>query len=439
MKFAVHESESLAFVRSLPDASVDCVVTDPPYGLGKEPDAVAMLRDWMTTGHHDHKGGGGFMGKKWDAFVPQPAFWAECLRVMKPGAHLVTFGGTRTFDLVTLGLRIAGFEVRDVLAWMYGSGFPKSLDVSKAIDKEAGAVREVLSERPAYGIGGNASFNGHADGAVARITAPATPAAQAWEGWGTALKPAWEPVVLARKPLAGTVAENVQRFGVGALNVDGCRIGEPSATFPKVRNARIFQTGAGGQEVSDNNLGRWPANVVLDEAAGAVLDEQSGELQSGDPCGIKAGGQLNTFGVFAGGIPVTGYGDAGGASRFFYCAKASRSEREAGLREAGLGVGALRDGERLETTGRNHHPTVKPIALMRWLVRLVTPPGGTVHDFFTGSGTTGCAAMLEGFDFTGCDREADYVEIARARIEFWRKASPSHVQAEFGEFSGVGK
>ncbi len=425
MKFAVHESESLAFVRSLPDASVDCVVTDPPYGLGKEPDAVAMLRDWMTTGHHDHKGGGGFMGKKWDAFVPQPAFWAECLRVMKPGAHLVTFGGTRTFDLVTLGLRIAGFEVRDVLAWMYGSGFPKSLDVSKAIDKEAGhftkrGIGEAV-DRIALDFGGS---TGKAKNGLSKNFGPdlpaITPAARAWEGWGTALKPAWEPIVLARKPLAGTVAENVQRFGCGALNVDGCRIDAERMTSWMGGGSSLYDGGLSRDGGDARPVeGRWPANVVLDEAAGAVLDEMpNSEFR----------------------MP-----NEEGASRFFYCAKASRSEREAGVEGFALRnnmrVNAPRDSEeeKVAEKSRNHHPTVKPIALMRWLVRLVTPPGGTVHDFFTGSGTTGCAAMLEGFDFTGCDREADYVEIARARIEFWRKAAPSHVQAEFVEFSGVGK
>lgn len=216
-------------LRTLPDSSVDSIVTDPPYGLGKEPDALAMLADWLATGHHDVKGSG-FMGKAWDAFVPQPALWRECLRVLKPGGHLLAFAGTRTHDLMTLGLRIAGFEIRDTIMWVYGSGFPKSLDVSKAIDKAAGAEREVVGQKfvtnaaQGKGLGHGDLVGGKVRAGLIDITAPATDAARQWQGWGTALKPALEPITVARKPLIGTVAENVLAYGTGALNIDGCRV-----------------------------------------------------------------------------------------------------------------------------------------------------------------------------------------------------------------------
>jgi site-specific DNA-methyltransferase (adenine-specific) len=214
--------DCLERLKELPDNSVDSIVTDPPYGLGKEPDALKMLTDWIETGHHDVKGRG-FMGKEWDAFVPQPQVWHECLRVLKPGGHLLAFAGTRTQDLMTLGLRLAGFEIRDMVAWGYGSGFPKSLDVSKALDKMAGAEREVVGR--ADRIAGNKSVGtiGHSR-CVPDITAPATDAAKQWNGWGTALKPALEPITLARKPLEGTVAANVLKWHTGALNIDGCRV-----------------------------------------------------------------------------------------------------------------------------------------------------------------------------------------------------------------------
>lgn len=345
-------------MRSLPPESVDAIVSDPPYGLS-------------------------FMGKEWDHGVPGVEFWTEALRVAKPGAHLVAFGGTRTYHRLAVAIEDAGWEVRDCLSWLYGSGFPKSLDVSKAMDKTAGVEREVIGYQRLTGtaaISGDtgrasvAASGGSSIGAVkmSPITAPATDAAKRWHGWGTALKPAWEPIILARKPLTGTVAANVTQYGTGAINVDGSRIGE-----------------------------RWPANVCLDDDAAAVLGEPS---------------------------------------RFFYTAKVSRREREAGL------DGMPKDGKRviLASSGRtmvdgewvethsepmprtNHHPTVKPITLMRWLCRLVTPPGGLILDPFNGSGSTGCAAVLEGFRYLGAELEAEYVEIARRRIAYWeaQRAEP---------------
>jgi hypothetical protein len=305
--------------------SIDAIVSDPPYGLS-------------------------FMGKAWDHGVPGEAFWREALRVAKPGAHLLAFGGTRTYHRLAVAIEDAGWEVRDCLSWLYGSGFPKSHNLKDD-----------------------------------------------WQGWGTALKPAWEPIIVARKPLVGTVAANVTQYGTGAINVDGCRIGTDAGwSYPNGRGG----SGWHGRESLSTNLdepiqstaGRWPANVLLDEDAAAMLGEPS---------------------------------------RFFYCAKASRSEREAGLEgmptvtsQSGMG-GAMpvddngNERDRFKVIAANHHPTVKPIDVMRWLVRLVTPPNGVVLDPFCGSGSTGCAAVLEGKRFVGIEREPEYAEIARRRIDYW--------------------
>jgi len=363
-------------------ASVDAIVTDPPYGLA-------------------------FMGKGWDHAVPGVEFWAEALRVAKPGAHLVAFGGTRTFHRLACAIEDAGWEMRDCLSWLYGSGFPKSLDVSKAMDKAAGAEREVIGVNKNGGRSGSSSFGQvRTDGNPWLTTAPATDLARQWQGWGTALKPAWEPIILARKPLAGTVAANVQSHGTGALNVDGCRVGTEQTVT--VRNGNSGGNGAYGRDervfTRLNPPGRWPANVLLDEDAAAMLDAQAPRTGAAAPVtGAEAspasrGGITNRRERVAGAF----HNDTGGASRFFYTAKASRRERDAG------GVS-------------NVHSTVKPIALMRWLCRLVTPPGGVVLDPFTGSGTTGCAAVLEGFGFVGIEREAEYVAIAERRIAHWER------------------
>lgn len=351
----------------------DAAVTDPPYELG-------------------------FMGKEWDrsGVAFQAETWAAVLRVLKPGGHLVAFGGSRTFHRIAVAIEDAGFEVRDTLCWLYGTGFPKSLNVGKALD-----------------------------------------AARQWEGWGTALKPGWEPIILARKPLDGTVAENVQRWGTGALNVDGCRIettenlnGGAYASQGTTRDDGWgMERGGAGKYVQP--AGRWPPNVCLDEEAAALLDAQSGILKSGAKKAAEQPNGLNAvYGRGMGGMSGS-TASTGGASRFFYCAKASRAERDAGCeslpeRSGGqatdreddsAGLSSPRAGAGRRGGARNHHPTVKPIALMRWLVRLVTPPGGAVLDPFTGSGSTGVAALEEGFQFCGVEREAEYLEIARCRVE----------------------
>lgn len=350
----------------LADNSVDAVVTDPPYGLSKEPNMMEVMKHWMNGDDYVHTGGG-FMGKSWDSFVPGPAIWKEVFRVLKPGGHLLAFFGSRTYDLGTLAIRLAGFEIRDQIMWVYGSGFPKSLDVSKAIDKASGTERTVIGSECNFGVS-KASDGKQAYGDYAgtwEITAPATDEAKQWAGWGTALKPAHEPICVARKPLSGTVAENVLTHGAGALNIDGCRIRDDFTV-----------------------TGRWPANFVHDGLNGEEW------------------------------------------SRFFYCAKTSKADRNEGVLltaasaaemverdPESAGMNSPRAGAGRTSGARNDHPTVKPTELMRWLVRLVTPPGGTVLDPFTGSGSTGKACAIEGFEFIGFEMDAHYCEIAEQRVK----------------------
>ena len=373
-RWAVITGDCRETMDMLADESVDSVVCDPPYELG-------------------------FMGKAWDAtgIAYDIDVWRQALRVLKPGGHLLAFSGSRTYHRMACAIEDAGFEIRDQIMWVYGSGFPKSHDVSKAIDREAGAEREVISTwkptgtaRPSKG-GSHSAARTTADGgydpdndAMVAITAPATPEAERWSGWGTALKPAHEPIVVARKPFKGTVAQNVLAHGTGALNIDGCRVGADGT----MRDNRA-SIGYGGSKVpftSGSPSGRWPANFIHDGS-----DEATDGLRE--------------------------------AARFYYCAKASKADREDGLRDAGVGalrdagVGALRDAGRPSEPRANHHPTVKPTELMRYLCRLVTPPGGIVLDPFAGSGSTGRGAVLEGFGFIGCELSPEYSAIARARIQ----------------------
>ena len=374
-------------MRTLPADSVDAIVTDPPYGLE-------------------------FMGKAWDGFGTPLGFqtwseqWArEAYRVLKPGGHLLAFGGTRMYHRLAAGIEDAGFEIRDTLMWLYGSGFPKSLDVSKAIDKAAGAKREVIGFKGGVaavsqsGIGA-AAVGVKQQGIQVSITAPSTEAAKKWQGWGTALKPAVEPIVLARKPLIGTVAENVLTHGTGALNIDASRIGTSDRFGGGAKGSSGFAAGYESEGwVAGSASGRWPANILLDEKAAAMLDEQSGESKSGahKPYARQNHTPAHIYGTYGNQKNYANDASSGGASRFFYVAKASRAERNAGL-------------------GRNIHPTVKPVDLMRYLIRLVTPKGGTVLDPFMGSGTTAVAAIGEGVNWIGCEREPEYVAIIEARI-----------------------
>ena len=362
----------LDVLKTMDDNSVDSIVCDPPYGLS-------------------------FMGSKWDYDVPSVQIWRECLRVLKHGGHLLAFSGTRTYHRMVVNIEDAGFEVRDCIQWLYGSGFPKSLNV-----------------------GG---------------------------GWGTALKPANEPICLARKPLIGTVAENILEYGTGAMNIDECRVGDiVQDTSKNGRSAdkhknTVYESGLKEDFEGEITVGRWPANVIFDEEAAKILDEQSGFSKSAEPKmrhSPQGFGQGNVFGegTITNRMAVE-YGDSGGASRFFYCAKANKKEREAGLDaletklfgQSGGAQAALgreegeydKDSVGLNTIKKrkNNHPTVKPVDLMRYLCRLITPPEGIVLDPFMGSGTTGIAACLEGFNFVGIELNEDYLEIARHRIAHW--------------------
>jgi len=388
MNYTLHCGDNREVLRTMADASVDSIVCDPPYELG-------------------------FMGKRWDStgIAYDVTLWTECLRVLKPGGHLVAFGGSRTYHRLAVAIEDAGFEIRDQIQWIYGSGFPKSLDVSKAMDKQAGVehLREDAGPNPAYRPRAYVWNQGGGETPIRpeRKTTPHLDIAKAWHGWGTALKPAHEPAVLARKPLTGTVADNVMTWGCGALNIDGCRVGDEQwvrkgGNQSTPYGSKITWNTSSTPDIDRTQTGRWPANVLFDEEAAQVLDAQSGYAKSNG--GIRNNKKVMDM-FLLGKNPILAlspYHDSGGASRFFYVAKASKAEREAGLDS---------DSDRA-----NHHPTVKPIELMRYLVRLVTPNGGTVLDPFMGSGSTGCAAMLEGMDFIGIDITPEYVEIARRRI-----------------------
>jgi site-specific DNA-methyltransferase (adenine-specific) len=442
MAFTIHHGDCREVMATLDAESVDAIVSDPPYGLS-------------------------FMGKGWDHGVPGVEFWTEALRVAKPGAHLLAFGGTRTYHRLACAIEDAGWEIRDCVMWVYGSGFPKSHDVSKAIDKAAGAEREVVGPNPwnhvrnhspeawngatrtqdgKYGSTGS----GHSD-----ITAPATEAARQWSGWGTALKPAWEPIIVARKPLDGTVAGNVLTHGTGGINVDGCRVGASKEVPASVSRKATANCYAGGWREAgetpgigghDPNLGRWPANLIHDgseEVVGLFPQTRPGESparRNSEP----GSGRTMGSGWHGEDSGVRVVLDSGSAARFFYCAKASKADRDEGcegleerdradqsawVRKCNVCGDTFCDPKTSKphfghddfsfvspSPRRNHHPTVKPTDLMRYLCRLVTPPGGVVLDPFTGSGSTGKGAVLEGFRFIGIEREAEYVEIAKARI-----------------------
>ena len=422
--------DCLGELKKLDDNSVDAVITDPPYGLSNtKPAQVAdVLKAWVTgdTVSVPAKRGG-FMGADWDSFVPPPAVWEECMRVLKPGGHMAVFAGARTQDLMGLSIRLAGFEIRDTLGWIYGSGFPKSMDVSKAIDKAAGAEREVVGSST-NGIAGGTGEHAGEPGSYGfrkefNITTPATSEAQRWDGWGTALKPAIEPIILARKPLDGTVANNVLAHGVGGLNIDACRVeASDKAKFPSgvVSSTEAVYGGGGGMYADrprpddKNPAGRFPANVLLDEHAAKEMDKQSGWSKSPETTGRGAGGKHGRYHPIGAQGTVSAPGDSGGASRFFpvfkYQAKAPKKERPVIVREDGTKV---------------QHPTVKPLKLMEWLVTLITPEGGTVLDPFAGTGTTLEAATNKGFNPIGIEADADYIQLIHQRMEGGEQSTPS--------------
>lgn len=387
------------------DNSIDAVVTDPPYELG-------------------------FMGKSWDAsgIAYNTEVWRQCLRILKPGGHLLAFGGSRTYHRLACAIEDAGFDIRDQIMWVYGSGFPKSMNIGKAIDKAAGASREVVG----VGKSGknrnvlNAANYPDTFGGDYEITEAATQEAKQWEGWGTALKPAHEPIVVARKPVNGTIAQNVMTWGTGAINIDGCRVkrddgddsvaGNRTATFG-TQETVSGGNGSGGWE--QNDIGRFPANFIhdgSDEVLKLFPNSKAGKPQE----------KRGTGGIWGKGdghsIPVgPSYGDDGSAARFFYCAKPSTAERNAGLEglqkkkadtRSDVAAGMWKDKN---AAHQNHHPTVKPITLMRYLIRMVVPPNGIVLDPFLGSGTTGVAAIQENIDWIGFEMNPDYADIAHRR------------------------
>jgi DNA modification methylase len=401
MSFELVQGDCLEAMKKMSSNSVHSIVTDPPYGLS-------------------------FMGKKWDYDVPSVEIWKEAFRVLKPGGHLLSFAGSRTYHRMAVNIEDAGFEIRDQIMWVYGSGFPKSHNISKAIDKAAGAKREVIGVVPSrsptsqatnWGNKGVDKWHEEKKGTHdMEITKPTTPEAQQWEGWGSALKPAHEPIVVARKPLIGTIIENVLEHGTGGLNIDGCRVETDeklvsggnlvshSADERIGQALGMFQQGTENTFVQ-NPKGRYPANFIHDG---------SDEVVSLFP----------------------------ESARFFYCAKASKQERNAGCENLPLVKYAPSNQAKAELkrgnedfnawkgkeqdkrnnnnhigSNQNHHPTVKPVALMKYLCRLVTPPNGIVLDPFLGSGTTGIAATSLDFNFIGIELSEEYMEIARHRIK----------------------
>jgi len=390
-------------LKELDDNSIDSIVTDPPYGLS-------------------------FMGKKWDYDVPSQEIFEECLRVLKPGSHLLSFAGSRTYHRMAVRVEDAGFEIRDQIMWIYGSGFPKSMNIGMQVDKKLGNERELV-ERPKSEQRPNADNNRDKNKDIGGFAMSdnkyKSVGNSEWEGWGTALKPAHEPIVMARKPLSEkTVVDNVLEWGTGGINIDESRITTNDTLGGGATKGSVLAIDGFDRpwlhdeekmkEFSDKmkekvehaqTLGRFPANIIFDEEAGKILDEQSGHLKSGF---MKAGTNrkmssnpnVNTYGYFDSDTTYNDtYGDSGGASRFFYCPKTSKTDRNEGV-----------DG--------NVHPTVKPTDLMLYLIRLVTPNRGTTLDPFMGSGSTGKAAVRGGFDFVGIEREEEYMEIAQARIQY---------------------
>lgn len=404
----LYHGDALEILAGLPDASVDAIVTDPPYGLGfmgKSWDRPSMLGQ-MATGR-EQRGAYAYGGTHSRGYSENDSYkfqewatvWAgECLRILKPGGHLLSFGGTRTWHRLAVAVEDAGFEIRDSIAWLYGSGFPKSMDVSKAIDKRLGVEREVVGKAKGAGSSDTVSLGPFAP--TYNATAPGSPEAKQWEGWGTALKPAHEPIVVGRKPFKGTVAENVLAYGTGGLNIDACRVAGEVPSVPQSRfsgsNNNIRTAGRSGEMSETHPAGRWPANVLLDEHTAEILDNQSGTLKTGG--GDRRSNSREVYGTgFNGEPPARVYNaNTGGASRFFYVAKAPKSERP-------------------EVDGIKH-PTVKPLALMRWLIRLVTAENGLVLDPFAGSGTTLEAALLEGRRATGIELTADYLPLIEERL-----------------------
>jgi DNA modification methylase len=593
MEQIVLNGNNIDLLKNYPDNHFDAVVTDPPYGLGKEPNAEALMRDWVEKGYHEVKGSG-FMGKEWDAFIPQPIFWKEVFRVLKHGGHVVSFFGTRTYDWGVMAMRFAGFEVRDCIQWLYGSGFPKSHNISKGIDNQdtrefkknvgltiknnrikSGLTMDELCDKLKLNNQGHGGMVNHYENGratptieiwkdiceilniseiedydeqkkgrlkeIGKVKNPiswfgngiikevSTEEAKQWKGWGSALKPANEPIVLARKPLEKglSIAENVLKWGTGGINIDGCRVSSSEdmsniKAFGSMPTNKSDSIGFSRPWMNDResilekqnaaldkmkNLGRFPANLILthhpececkgfkkvkgsnctpadigkgreseisdlgdifkfkeskvfsshtdengeetiedwdchEDCPIRIMDEQSGVSKTGDIKPHKENSHRDNGDFFKSRqFRNTNFkGDSGGASRFFYVAKASKSERNKGLEgfeeKQTIGGGGTYNEEAagkygsIKAEAKNFHPTVKPIKLMQYLARLITPPNGKVLDPFCGSGTTGIACKLEGFEFVGMEQDPEYTKIAQARIENYKEEKEGVKQRE---------
>lgn len=398
MNYQILNGNSLELLKTLADNSVDAIVTDPPYGLSQhsQSDIVNALTAWLAGEEYDH-GKNGFMNKDWDSFVPSPILFKECLRVLKHGGHILCFAGSRTQDLMSLSIRLAGFEIRDACLWLYGSGFPKGLDIAKA-----GAVKGTTIKNEA----------------------------KQWEGWNTQLKPAYETIIMARKPLDGTIVNNVLKQGVGGLNIDACRVKTEDSTARNRNNVgqNTYTSEWGAYQTETHTQGRYPANIILDgsdsvEALFPNTKSPSGySHRKARQNNCLSGGDMERF-------AFNGHGDQGSASRYFYHAKASKRDRNEGLEDFELkakwdrnsvseNFQGMRENKKSTLPNKNTHPTVKATQLMRYLVKLVTPQGGLVLDPFMGSGSTGKACMYEGMQFVGIELNQEYCKIAEARIKY---------------------
>lgn len=453
-------SDCIDLMRKLPENCIDTIITDPPYGLG------FMGKEWDTFSktslkhyHESHSFSKNKRRKEKSAFTTRATaagsydfslhgnkqfqewftVWAAAaLRVCKPGAMMLIFGGTRTFHRLACAIEDAGWQIRDTMMWLYGSGFPKSHDISKAIDKAKGKEKIIGKGRAGKtALGQTAGWNKTNNPHEFNITEPQTNLAKQWDGYGTALKPAWEPIIVAMKPLDGTFAENAERHGVAGLNIDGGRIGTKEEIGRDNRNVKTSilnpakgwnQNSLVGLDTRGMRQDRWPANLILDEQSAAMVDEQSGESTSHIQQSRQVG-ESKFYNDTPMQRPDSSYTDSGGASRFFYCAKASRGEREGGLKGylACVGCGQLdtdyhRNERGIEVKcSRNNHPTVKPLALIEYLCRLTkTPTGGLVFDPFGGSGTTAVACINTGRDYLLCEKDRHYCEIAERRVK-WAK------------------
>lgn len=472
--------DCLNALKKIPDSSIEAVCTDPPYGLSKQPDIAEVMQHWLNDKTYEHKSTG-FMGKSWDSFVPGPEYWREVYRVLKPGGHAAIFAGSRTQDLMSIALRFAGFEIRETIMWVYSQGFPKSHSVDKAIDKMGGKqipdgfASWLKSERESKGISakdlcemGKFYKNVNHGGLISNwesglgspsakqfnllcdllelpfekreeverqilgwrkvmpgvafssegpselpITAPATDQAKQWQGWGTALKPCYEPIILVRKPLEGTVAQNVLKWGCGGINIDECRVelaneaDKAQFEFNHAVGTRIpeeyadkklgLHDGGWMQQVGEKEMptGRWPGNLAHDGSDEVVEMFPESKGQSGYVNDSMRSAK-NCYGDTAdNGKEYEPRGDSGSAARFFYSSKSTKKDRGEG----------------------NTHPTVKPVKLMEWLVKMVTPKNGKCLDPFMGSGSTGVAAVNTGRKFIGIEMDSEYFQIAKRRIE----------------------